>query len=94
LSFIEEQSELADFSVDSDFKDATELIDPFFDLLFGVGLGTSQGTVRDELRYRAVFEGLLSATGLDVDSNGGLVAWPVFGGYSDTIGELGDSGGS
>lgn len=48
----------------------------------------------DELCNRAVLKGLLSASGLDVDCDGSLISWPVFGGDSDTVTKFGDGGGS
>lgn len=93
LAFIEEQSESADFSFNVDFEIAAELVNPFFDLLFGVGLGSSEGALSNELRDRAVFESLLSAADLDVDGDGSLVAGPVLGSDSNSIGEFVESGG-
>ena len=94
MGFIEEQSESGNLSVDLDLERTSEPVDPFFDLFFGMGLSASQGSVGDELGDRAVLQGLLSASDFDVDGDCGLVSWPVFGGDSDTVAELGESGGS
>ena len=94
LVFIEEKSESADFSVDFNFEDSSEPVDPFLDLLLWVGLGTSEGSMGNELGDWAVFKCLLSASDFNIDSDGSLVAGPVFGGDSDSVAELGDGGGS
>jgi hypothetical protein len=94
LVFIEEKSESADFSVDFNFEDSSEPVDPFLDLLLWVGLGTSEGSMGNELGDWAVLKCLLSASDFNIDSDGSLVAGPVFGGDSDSVAELGDGGGS
>jgi len=94
LSLVKEQSEFCYLSSCVDFEDASESVNPFFDLLFGVGLGASKSAMGDELRNRAVFEIFLSGAGLDVDGDGGLTAWPVLGGDSDSVAEFTDGCGS
>ena len=73
---------------------ASKLVNPFFDLFFGVGLSSSESTMSNKLGDGAVLKSLLSATDFDINSDGSLVTGPVLGGDSDSIGEFGEGGGS
>jgi hypothetical protein len=94
LSLIEEKSESGDFSVDLNFERSSKLVDRFFNLLLGVCLGASEGSMGNKLRYRAVFKSLLSASDLNINSDGSLITGPVLSGDSDSIAEFGYGGGS
>ena len=94
MTFIEEKSESADFSVNFDLKDSSEPVNPFLDLLLWVSLGTSEGSVGNKLGDWAVLECLLSASDFNVDSDGSLITGPVLSGDSDSVAEFGDSSGS
>lgn len=88
LSFIKEKGEFGNLSVDANIQNSTELVNPFFNLLFWVWLSSSEGSVSNELWDWTVLKGLLSATNFDVDGDGSLVAWPILSCNSDSVTEF------
>jgi hypothetical protein len=94
LSLVKEQSVSADLSSDVDLEDASESVDPFFDLLLWQGLSASQSSVGNELSHWTVFKSLLSAACFDVDSDGSLMTRPEFSSDSDTVAKFINGGGS
>lgn len=94
LGFIEEKSKAGDLSVHLHLQDASESINPFLNLFFWVGLGASQSSMGHKLCHWTVLQSLLSASHLDIHSDGSLVSGPVFSSHSDTITKLRQSGGS
>lgn len=50
--------------------------------------------MRYKLWHWTVFQGLLSTSYLNIDSNGSLISWPVLGSDSDSIAQLVNGGGS